>query len=213
MPTPHWPLWDIRVRTPRVELRPAHEPEIPALIDLISGGLHDPSDMPFLQPFTDMASPERERGTYQYVLSRWGNWSPDAWELPFAVVVDDVIVGCQSIEATKFPIRRSVTSGSWLGRAYQGQGIGTEMRAAVLEFVFRGLGALRAETSAYVETIASRRVTEKLGYSPDGWSFETVRDERRRNLRFALERQDWAGRDDVVIEGLGAEALDQFGLS
>jgi len=212
MEHPHWPIWDLRVRTPRLELRPAHEPDLPALVQLISDGIHDPDEMPFLQPFTDLASPERERSSYQYLLGTWARWSPDRWELPFAVVVDDTVVGLQSIEADRFPLRRSVLTGSWLGRAHQGRGIGTEMRAAVLEFAFRGLGALRAETSAYAETTASLRVTEKLGYTPDGWSWETVRDERRRNLRFALDAGEWNGRPDVLIEGLGPEALDQFGL-
>jgi RimJ/RimL family protein N-acetyltransferase len=212
MPHPHWPLWDLRVRTPRVELRPAHEPDLPALVELIAGGLHDPAEMPFLQPFTDLPSPERERSTYQYLLGVWARWSPEAWELPFAVVVDGQVVGLQSLEATRFPVRRSILTGSWLGLAHQGLGIGTEMRAAVLEFAFRGLGAQRAATSAYVETVASRRVTEKLGYVEDGWSWQEVRGERRRNLRFALDAEDWPGRADVRIEGLGPEALDQFGL-
>ena len=41
---------------------------------------------------------------------------------------------------------RTVGTGSWLGRPYQGRGIGKEMRGAVLALAFDGLGAEVAET-------------------------------------------------------------------
>ena len=212
MSHPHWPLWDLCIRTPRLELRPLHEPHLPALVELVSAGIHDPERMPFLQPFTDLPSPERERSNYQFVLGCWANWSVQRWVLPFGVFVDGELVGNQSIEADRFLLRRSVTTGSWLGRAHQRRGLGTEMRVAALEFAFRGLGARRAETSAYEDNAASLAVTRKVGYAPDGWSWETVREERRRTLRFALDAEDWSARPEVQIEGLGPEALDQFGL-
>ena len=59
-------------------------------------------------------------------------------------------------------------TGSWLGRSFQGRGIGTEMRAAVLELAFRGLGAATAESGALEGNAASARVSEKLGYRHDG---------------------------------------------
>lgn len=46
---------------------------------------------------------------------------------------DGVVVGTQGIGARDFAIRREVSTGSWLGRAYHRQGLGTEMRAAVLQ--------------------------------------------------------------------------------
>ena len=209
---PHWPIWDLRLRTPRLELRPLHEPDLPALVELIDRGIHDPATMPFLQPFTDEPSPGRERSTYRFVLRCWAEWTPERWILPFGVFADGELVGHQSVEAERFLLRRSFTTGSWLGLAHQGRGYGTEMRVAVLELAFRGLGALRAETSAYEDNAASLGVTRKVGYRPDGWTWQTVRGERRRNLRFALDAQDWAPRSEVLIEGLGPEALDQFGL-
>ena len=59
-------------------------------------------------------------------------------------------------------------TGSWLGLRHQGRGIGTEMRAAVLLFAFDHLGATRARSAAFVDNPASLRVSEKLGYRPDG---------------------------------------------
>ena len=44
---------------------------------------------------------------------------------------------------------RAIGTGSWLSSALHGRGIGTEMRAAVLEFAFEGLGSHEAVSGAY----------------------------------------------------------------
>lgn len=74
------------------------------------------------------------------------------------------LVGTQGIQAEGFASPRRVATGSWLGRDHQGRGIGTEMRAAVLELAFAELGAVEAESSWLEGNAASRRVSEKLGY-------------------------------------------------
>ena len=53
-------------------------------------------------------------------------------------------------------------------RSHHGQGIGTHMRAASLHFAFAGLGATDAISGAFDDNISSLRVSEKLGYQPDG---------------------------------------------
>jgi RimJ/RimL family protein N-acetyltransferase len=107
-----------------------------------------------------------------------------------------------------------VSTGSFLGLAHQGRGIGREMRAAVLHLAFDGLGARRAETAAFSDNPASRRVTEVLGYRSNGDEVVVRRGEAAVVERFVLDRAAWeAGRrDDVVVEGLSPEALDMFGL-
>ncbi len=49
--------------------------------------------------------------------------------LELVVVRDGTVVGTQGVGAHDFAVLRQVSTGSWLGRAYQGQGIGTQMRA------------------------------------------------------------------------------------
>ncbi|MFI5044693.1 MAG: GNAT family N-acetyltransferase [Acidimicrobiales bacterium] len=222
----HWPIWDIRIRTPRLELRPLAQQEMFDLVEVMRAGIHDPADMPFLNPFTDLPSPERERNAYRYFLSNWATWTPLDWKLTFAVYLrpdtgPDVATGApagtcvanQSIMAKQFPIRRVVDTGSWVGRAHHGHGIGKEMRAAVLHFAFEGLGAQRAQTEAFVDNPASQRVTESLGYTDDGGGVDVQRDHARRVHRYALERDEWARRrrDDITLAGLEG-ALDMFGL-
>lgn len=55
----HWPLYGLRLRTPRLELR---LPELELLDDLASvavDGVHPPADMPFTAPWTDASPAER----------------------------------------------------------------------------------------------------------------------------------------------------------
>jgi RimJ/RimL family protein N-acetyltransferase len=121
--------------------------------------------------------------------------------------------------AKRFPVLRTVTSGSFLGLPHQGRGLGREMRAAVLTLAFDRLGAERAETEAFEDNRASQRVTEWIGYRPNGDGSDVRRGERGRTLHYAMDRTDWEARrtagpplPDVCVEGLGPEALDMFGL-
>lgn len=212
MTDPHWPIRDLAIRTGRLELRPVREPDVSALIELADRGIHDPATTPFISGFTDLAPTERARSTVQHYARAVADWSADRWALHLVARRDGECVGTQSVEATSFPVRRTVLTGSWLGRAHQGQGLGTEMRAAVLELAFTHLGALRAETCAFEDNHASIRVTERLGYVPDGWGWEVRRGERVRDLRFALESSQWVPRPDVQVGGITPDLLDQFGL-
>src|SRR4051794_28943399 len=140
METAHWPLFALRVETPRVKLRYVNDHDAVALADLAAVGVHDPGFMPFTVPWTDVEPPLLQRNTLQFVWSTRAQWSPDNWHLPMAVVVDDAVVGVQALFAEHFGVVRSIHTGSWLGRLYQRKGIGTEMRAAILHLAFAGLG-------------------------------------------------------------------------
>ncbi len=214
MAHPHWPLWDLRIRTPRLELRTLREQEMSDLVAVIDGGLHDPATMPFLFPFTDAENPQRAHDAYRHYFRSWANWSPDEWHLQFAVYEGATCVGTQALDAARFPLVRTVGTGSFLGLPHQGRGIGREMRAAVLQLAFDGLGAERAVTSAFEDNLASQHVTVALGYRPNGDEVVPRRDGTGRVLRYVLDRDDWAPRrrDDVVVEGLSPEVLEMFGL-
>lgn len=215
MTHPHWPLWDLRIRTPRLELRPVRESEMADLSELIDGGIHDPATMPFLIPFTDAPNPRRAHDSYRFWMGCWAGWSVESWRLVLAAYSDGRCVGSQDLQATDFPTLRTVTTGSWLGLPHQGHGLGREMRAAVLQLAFEGLGAQRAATEAFEDNVASLRVTESLGYHRNGSEVVRRRDGRATVLRYVLERDDWEPRrrDDIALDGLSAEALDMFGLS
>ena len=108
--------------------------------------------------------------------------------------------------AERFAVLRTVGTGSWLGRIYQGKGIGTEMRAAVLHLAFAGLGADYALSSAFADNEASIGVTRRLGYEEIGRRLLVRRDAPAWMIDFRLPRSRWEEhrRDDIVIVGLDA---------
>jgi RimJ/RimL family protein N-acetyltransferase len=153
-----------------------------------------------------------QRGSLQHVWRTRAEWTPQQWHLPMAVVVDGDIVGVQAMLAEHYPTLRTVSTGSWLGRRYQGKGIGTEMRSAILHLAFAGLGAEHALTRAFVDNDASLAVTRRLGYEDTGRQLVVRRDAPAWMLAFGLARSRWEERrrDDIVIVGLDA-CLELFG--
>ncbi|AIJ22096.1 GNAT family N-acetyltransferase [Amycolatopsis methanolica] len=144
----HFPLLALRVRTPRLELRLPAPEELAALAELAAEGVNDPGSMPFLVPWTDQEPALVARSLVQFHWLRLGRWSPDDWGLDLVVFRDGEVLGQQSVSAKRFAITREVHTGSWVGRRHQGQGIGTEMRRAVLHLAFAGLGAEEAVSGA-----------------------------------------------------------------
>ena len=203
----HWPLFDLRITTPRVELRYPDDETAFAVVDLASRGIHDPSSMPFAIPWTDQPDGARERSSLQFLWGARANLAPTDWSVPFAVYADGELAGIQDVLAKDFGARRTVTTGSWLSLAVQGRGIGKEMRAAVLHLAFAGLGALVAETAAWHDNAASLGVTRALGYEPNGETTELRRGQPDRMLKFRLARERWEGRgrrDDIELHGVEA---------
>jgi RimJ/RimL family protein N-acetyltransferase len=200
----HWPLYDLRLRTPRLELRLPSPDDLGALADLAADGVHDRGVQPFVVAWTDAEPAVRARSVLQWHWGLLGRWSPDDWSLQLVVLADGVLIGTQELGAAKFATLREVGSGSWLGRAYQRRGYGTEMRAAILHLAFAGLGAECATTEAFEDNIASYRVSRRLGYVDDGVERHVVRDRPVLGRRLRLDREGWAAARTVpvTIEGL-----------
>ncbi len=208
---PYWPLFDLRIRTPRIELRPPDDDLVVEVARAAAAGIHDPETMPFAIPFTDQPSPQLERSSLQYLWRTRAAWTPEKWELPFAVNVDGVVVGLQDLHAERFAMLRTAATGSWLGRHHQGKGIGKEMRAAVLHLAFEGLGAVVAYSGAWHDNAASQGVSRALGYEENGDVIQSRRDEPDRMINLKLPRESWQRRDDIVIEHL-EPCLELFGV-
>ena len=106
-----------------------------------------------------------------------------------------------------------MATGSWLGSRFQGQGVGTEMRAAVVELAFHELGAAAVTSSAFEANAASRRVSEKLGYRVVGHETMSPRGVPEPHLLLRLDRSEWRGAPfPVEVEGL-APCLPLFGAA
>lgn len=193
------PLWDIRLRTPRLELRLPTDDELLELYRVAEAGIHPPDEMPFGVAWTDDLT---EESFLAFHRRAWDEWSPESWECNFVTFLDGRVVGTQGIVAKDFGVKREVGTGSWLGAPFQRQGYGTEQRAAVLEFAFRGLGANAATSGALVDNVASQRVSAKLGYRTTGMSELAPRGEPVPHYDYRIERREWRCPIPVEIEQL-----------
>ena len=202
------PLFVLRLRTPRLELRFPTRNELETLRSVALAGVHPPEFMPFSVAWTDDPG---LAGFLRYHELRREEWNVDAWHLELGVWLEGEPVGVQAVTATDFPETRTVMTGSWLGRRFQRRGVGTEMRTAVLELAFRGLGAQVARSGAIDGNIASLRVSEKLGYRHVGRSTVAPRGETVGHADLEMSEDEWRPLFEVEIEGLGT-CLPLFGV-
>lgn len=208
-----WPIYGLRIRSERLVLRLPTDDDLLALIDLARGGIHPLDEMPFAVAWSVRESPEFERGFLAHHWESRGAWSVDDWRLNLMVEADGRPIGSQSVWGHQFPIHRTVDTGSWLGRAIQGKGLGKEMRSAVLSFAFDGLGARFAESSAFLDNAASNAVSRGLGYVENGRGALAPQGVSRETQRFRMSAEGWRlrPRPPVEIEGLDA-CRDMFGI-
>jgi RimJ/RimL family protein N-acetyltransferase len=78
------------------------------------------------------------------------------------------------------------------------------MRQAVLTLAFDHLGAEVAESEAFLDNPASNRVSQAIGYEPNGFGRLAPRGTARETQRFRLTLDGWRAmpRPKVVVEGL-----------
>ena len=201
-----WPFFGLRITTPRLELRIPDDEDLAEPFAAARAGIHAADEMPFGIPWTDgLEEPDAPVHFFGFHWSARGAIGPERWSLPFAVIEDGRAVGTQELTAESFAGSRSVSSGSWLTQSAQGRGIGVEMRAAVLHLAFAGLGALEAQTSAWIDNTASQRVSLRLGYHHDGEQLLERRGEPTRHLRFRLTRDAW---QQNHFDGIELHALE-----
>lgn len=201
-----WPLFGLRLRSENLVLRLPRDEDMPAFIDLAKAGIHPPDEMPFGVAWSVVPSPAFEHGFVQHHWLMRATWTPEAWTLNLMVELDGSAIGTQTLAAKDFAIHRTVDTGSWLGRAFQGRGFGKEMRSAVLSLAFEGLGARVAESSAFLDNLASSGVSRALGYTDNGRGSLAPQGVARETQRFRITVDDWRSRPrpPVAIDGLEA---------
>jgi RimJ/RimL family protein N-acetyltransferase len=162
-----WPLFALRLSTPRLELRVVRDEDLPGLVDAVLAGVQDARRAPGI-PWPHLDPDEVRTAFAGYHWRSRSEVQPNTWMVQFVVRLDGVPIGVQELCARSLPVLRTVSSSSWLTRSAQGRGYGTEMRAAMLMFAFDHLGALWAESSAPAWNAPSRAVSRKLGYVENG---------------------------------------------
>ncbi|HUW77383.1 MAG TPA: GNAT family protein [Candidatus Nanopelagicaceae bacterium] len=200
-----WPLFQLRVTTPKLELRYVDDELGFELAKLSTLGIHDPDFMPFTAPWTDADSQTIQPNTMKYYWRCRAETEPNHWDLPFAVIAEGQVVGSAALAATDFPILRQFETGSWLGRTFQGRGWGGELRQAAIHLGFEGFGAKVAMTAAFSDNAPSLGVTRSLGYAVNGSSRKLRRGKSAESHSFMLNFDEWSSRlrrSDISITGL-----------
>jgi RimJ/RimL family protein N-acetyltransferase len=188
-----WPLHGLSLMTPDLVLRVMTEADALALGALV------PDDVTM-----DPSHPDLGARVEQTYWRHMAQWRQESWVLPFTVLRDGALLGVQALEGKDFAVRRVVDSYSWLLTSARGQGVGKQMRTAVLELAFRGLGATHAISEAYADNAASLGVSRALGYGANGFGIEK-RDDGSGPVRMehvVLPAADWRPPWPVEISGL-----------
>ncbi|MGY2743277.1 GNAT family N-acetyltransferase [Arthrobacter sp. UYCu723] len=193
---PYWPPFGLTLTTPRLELRPIRDEEIPAAVKAALSGIHEPGRRPFSNPWTEAPAHELGPNMAQWYWRCRGGMSPEEWTLLLGIWHDGEFIGCQDVAAKDFATLKTVTTGSWLRQSAQGQGLGTEMRAAVAQYAFDHLGAEVAESEAAAWNQQSLGVSRSLGYELNGvtraaWGGKAQDVQKVRLTPQSFKRPDW----------------------
>lgn len=201
-----YPPFALRVTAGALELRVVRDEDIPELVALAEDGIHDPAEMPFAFPWTDAPIEElRLNMANHYWLSRATNAdrTTDQWSLECAVRRDGELVGIQAIDTEHFLVTKTGETGSWLGRRFHGQGIGTTMRALICELAFDHLDFEEITSGAYTDNPASFNVSRKVGYRDNGQTRLKRRESVATLRRLVLHRGDLVRSGlDLEVEGI-----------
>lgn len=201
-----FPMLGLRINAGPLELRGITDDLLPGLCQLAEDGIHDADAMPFYVPWSTLPSGILSRNHVQYHWRQRADFLPEAWTLSLGVLHEGTLVGVQGISTSHYAVTRTGETGSWLGRRFQGRGIGTAMRQVLCAFMFDHLDAAEVTSGAFVDNPASLAVSRKVGYREG-----SLRRMKRREGELALNRElvltpetFVRGEHDLVVEGLAA---------
>lgn len=200
------PVLGLRIDCGEVSLRGITDDDLPVLAELALLGIHEPGWMPFLVPWTEFDPAELPLRFAQYHWRSRADFGPEAWTMNLGVWHRERLVGVQGLTTERYLVTRTGETGSWLGRAHQGQGLGTTMRQVICAFAFDHLEADEITSGAFVDNAASRAVSRKVGYRENGVSRRDRGGRLAEHVHLVLRPDDLV-RPQQPIEVTGGEAF------
>jgi RimJ/RimL family protein N-acetyltransferase len=189
MTYPYWPLFDLRLTSQDLVLRPMREADRMTIAEMLPDDVElDPNATTFAVEDPDLA---RGIASHQSYWEAYGTWRPESWRLSFAVFADGDLIGAQQLEANDFATLRTVDTSSFLFARWRGRGFGKQMRQAVLGLAFGPMAARAAISSAWHDNRASLAISHALGYQPNGESLHRRGDGVDVMKHMRLLRADW----------------------
>ena len=164
-----FPAFALEISCGPLTLHGLRTQDIPAVAAVATEGIHGPEFLPFLFPWSEAPADQLPLNSARFYWESFASFTPERWHLNLVVRHENRVVGMQDVFArTDFRKTRALETGSWLGRAYQGRGIGTLMRQVVCAFCFDHLGA-EVMGSGYIDgNVSSAAVSRKVGYVENG---------------------------------------------
>lgn len=205
-----WPPFALIIRSDEIEMTPVRESDYPELADIARGGVRREGVRAFLVDWDSGDDVSIARSIAQYQWSTRANFKTEDWTVEFVVRVAGRVVGVQGVSAKDYLKTRTVTTGSWLAREEQGHGIGTRMRRAIVRAFAEEFSAARFETAYFEGNAASRRVSEKIGYTPNGAHRIVAQDGRARTEHGMVLDVAALRPDDADFSVVGAEVFRRF---
>jgi RimJ/RimL family protein N-acetyltransferase len=201
-PSDLFPVLGLRITAGPLELRGMTDADIAALADLALAGVHPPEMMPFSVPWTDTPAEALPLRFAQYHWGTRASFSREHWVLNLATCWEGVVVGTQGFSTDDYLVTRSGETGSWLGAAHQGRGIGTAMRQAMCAFLFDHLDAQVIRSGAFLDNPASLAVSRKVGYVDNGRVRMVRRGEVAENQQLVLTPDRFVRGAPISVEGM-----------
>lgn len=204
-----WPPYGLVVESGDLRMTALREADVPEVLDVVAGGIHDPAWTPFLFPWTDAPAEEMPANYLRFFASTLTRTVDGGVSLELVVRRNGRVVGMQGLNGPDVARTRRLETGSWLGLPFQGQGLGTRMRRMMCALAFDGLGLDAVTSSAWEDNAASRRVSEKVGYRETGRGEAERRGVPTGEVYFELRPEELV-RGDEPVRITGAEELRRF---
>ena len=199
------PLLGLRITAGPIELQGITDDLLGPLADLAVEGIGSPGGPPFLTPWKTEPPQDLPRFIAQYYWRLRAEFSPGRWTAPLAVLWDGEPAGVQELFGDKYLVNRTTETGSWLGRRFQGRGIGTAMRQVIAAFAFDHLDAQYVTSAAFSDNVASVSVSRKVGYTENGMDIWAREGKPVLHQRFLLSRGKLVRYEyPLMITGLAA---------
>jgi RimJ/RimL family protein N-acetyltransferase len=199
------PLLGLRIAAGPIELQGITDDLLGPLADLAVEGIGSPGRPPFLTPWKTEPPQDLPRFFAQYYWRLRAEFSPGRWTAPLAVLWDGEPAGVQELFGDQYLVNRITETGSWLGRRFQGRGIGTAMRQVIAAFAFDHLDAQYVTSAAFSDNVASVSVSRKVGYTENGMDIWAREGKPVPHQRFLLSRGNLVRYEyPLMITGLAA---------
>ena len=158
-------VWPVVLREGGVELRPLRRSDARAWRAVRSANIAWLTPWEATHPDADGAAPPP---TFGQMVRSFSREARAGRMLPFAVLLDGVLVGQLTVSGIAWGSLRSAHAGYWVDRRVAGRGVIPTALALAVDHCFFTVGLHRIEINIRPENAASLRVAHKLGFRPEG---------------------------------------------